>query len=162
MATHYAVRSVRNLLLALVVIGSLTTACKKSGGGTDVDPRDQYVGKYEGGFQVGINLGGIDLKPESGTAVVTVTKASNAGEIYLETVYNSSYTEKVTAELKGATFTVIDRTKDVITVNTTQIQGDYSATGVFDKNQVAINATTEARTAGGVVRRTGAVTGTKK
>jgi hypothetical protein len=52
MATSYAIRSFRNALLAIVLVASLTTACKKSGiGGGDVDPRDQYVGTYDGGYQ---------------------------------------------------------------------------------------------------------------
>lgn len=163
MTTHNAVRSFCFLLLAVCSFGLLTTSCKKSGGtDPDIDPREQYVGSYSGGFQIGINLAGIDLKPESGTAVVTISKAPNPKEIYVETTYNNALTEKLTAELTGSTFKVIDRTKDVITVNTTKYEGDYTSTGVFENNQVGITTVTEVRVPGGVVRRTGSITGTKK
>ncbi|GAB3032890.1 hypothetical protein [Spirosoma pulveris] len=160
MATSYAVRSFRNSILALAFLGLLTTACKKSGGVDDVDPRDQYIGTYEGGYQSVIRFGGAELKPETGTTTVTVTKSSNAKEIYIDIKGNRPY--QVTAELNGASFNVIDRTQDQIYVQGTTFTGNYSATGVFDKNQFAMSTTTETLQGGTVISRAESIMGVKK
>lgn len=170
MATRLAARSFRNLLLALVVISSLTTACKKSGGssGPDVDPRDQYVGVYEGGdgsYSSVIRFGTADLDPEKGKTNVTVSKGANPKEIYVEI---SARGFKVTAELNGNTFTVIDKTSDQIFIQGTTLNGSYSATGAFNKDQlsgkdvIAINAVTETLRTGTTVRRTESINCTRK
>lgn len=160
MATSYAVRSFQNIILALVVIGTFTTSCKKSGGADAVDPRDQYVGAYEGGYQSVIRFGGAELKPETGTTTITVTKSSNSKEIYIDIKGNRPY--QVTAELTGASFKVIDRTQDQIYVQGTTFTGQYSATGTFDKNQFAMSTTTETLQGGTVISRAESIMGTKK
>lgn len=161
MNTPYAVRLSRNALMLLLVVGLLTTSCKKSGG-SDLDPRDQYVGTYEGQFRITINIGADALASEGGASTTTITKGANPNEIYLETVYNKSYTEKVTAQLDGTNFMVTDKNTDQITINNTKITSDYNATGVFDKNQFAYSASAKALRNGTQYSKTYEITGTKK
>lgn len=170
MATPNAVLSIRNLLIALLVVGSFTTACKKSGGsGSDVDPRDQYVGTYDGGdrgYQSVITLGTLALNPEYGATTVVVTKSANPNEIYIEA---PSQSLKVTAELTGSTFTVIDKTSGQIFVPPTNTYtGAYKATGVFGKDQASgknafvLTATTELLKDGTTIKRVETYNGTLK
>ena len=162
MATHYAVRFLAKPVLALVVIGSLTTACKKSGG-SDVDPRDQYVGTYTGGYQTTFNVGGVESAPESGTTTITITKGTKDREIYIEAAMPRPQPLKVTAQLDdtGKNFTVIDRTQDQMAVLSKTFTGDFTATGVFDQSQIAISTTTQT-VQGGRVARYESITGQKK
>ncbi|GAB4050931.1 hypothetical protein GCM10028810_47220 [Spirosoma litoris] len=163
MATSFAVRPFRNALFLVLAIALLTTSCKKSGGADGVDPRDQYVGTYVGGFQTSFTVGGVESAPESGTATITITKGSNAKEIYIETTVPRPTTLKVTAQLDdtGKAFTVIDRTQDQMSVLNKTFTGDFTATGVFDNNQIAITTTTET-VQGGRISRYESITGTKK
>ncbi|QJW89563.1 hypothetical protein HNV11_09305 [Spirosoma taeanense] len=161
MATRNAVRSLRNLFVVSLAISALTSACKQSGSSEpEIDPREQYVGTYVGGYQSIIRFGGAELKPESGTISVGVSKGSNPKEIYIDVAANRPY--KVTAELNGSNFTVIDRNKDQIFVQGTTFDGDYKATGVFDQNQIAIATTTESLQGGTLISRSESITGTKK
>ncbi|GAB3543440.1 hypothetical protein [Spirosoma fluminis] len=165
MATRNAVQSLRNLLVALLVVGSLTTACKKSGGSDpDVDPRDQYVGSYEGGYQATIRIAdGDGLDPESGTAVITVSKSTVAKQLYLDILFNNTTKERLTAELTdGTSFTIIDKTQDQISINNTKIDATYTATGAFDKTQVAISTAAQGLRGGVKYAKYGSITGTKK
>ena len=174
MAIPYALRSVRNTLLAIALIGSLTTACKKSGiGGGDVDPRDQYVGTYEGGekgYQSTITFGTFPTD-ETGPATIAVTKGANASEIYVDI----SSKPRMTAKLDEASltnFSVIDKSSDQINlvINGKQytFNSSYSATGVFGKDQatgkqtVVINTTAGTVQSGTTVRRTETIVGTRK
>ena len=168
MAISHAVRSLRLSLLALLLIGSLTTACKKSGGGNDVDPRDQYVGTYIGsnrGYQSIITIGTVPFDPEYGTTNLTVSKGSNPKEIYIE---DSKLSLKVTAELDGVNFTVIDKNSGQIFVPPSNTYtGPYTATGVFGKDQasgksaIAMTATTEALKNGTAIRKVETFNGTQ-
>ncbi len=171
MATLNAVRSLRNLLIFTLVVGSLTTACKRSGSDSDVDPRDQYVGVYEGSagaYNSTIALGTIQFT-ETGITTIKVTKSANPKEIYLDI---SNRPMQVTAELNGSTFTVVDRSSDQINIvfNGQRIvyDGNFNATGVFDKDQasgkdaIVINAVTETLQTGTTVRRTETIVGTRK
>ncbi|GAB3711370.1 hypothetical protein GCM10027592_48860 [Spirosoma flavus] len=165
MATPYAVRTFRATFLAVLITSFFVSGCKKNGGsGTDVDPRDQYVGTYDGGYQSSIKLATLEFPPETGTTSIVITKGANAKEIYIEVKLNRPF--KVTAELEGNGFKVIDRSRDQITVNVngkaTNFEGDFSATGVFDKNQIAITTTTETVQTGSTISRIEAITGTKK
>ena len=168
MAIPYTIRQVRNALLAIALISTLTTACKKSGiGGADVDPRDQYVGTYEGGYQAAIQIAdGDPLDSEVGTATVSITKSSSAREIYLDILFNKVNQERLTAELDatGTKFTILDKKQDQIVLNNTKIDAQYSATGVFDvsKKEVAITTTSEALRGGVRYVKRGAITGTMK
>ncbi|WP_338870046.1 hypothetical protein WBJ53_21725 [Spirosoma sp. SC4-14] len=169
MATRSAARSLRTLFVAITLVGSLTTGCKKSGSGSDVDPRDQYVGTYDGGaqgYQSVISLGSIALNPEYGATTIVVTKGANANEIYIEA---SEQSYKVTAELSGSSFTVIDKTSGQIFIPPSNTYtGDYKATGVFGVDQattkkaIAITATTETLKDGTSVKKTETYTGTLK
>ncbi len=174
MAIPYATRSIRTALLVTALIGSLTTACKKSGlGGADVDPRDQYVGTYEGGaggYQSRITFGTFPTD-ETGPATIIVTKGDNPKEIYLDV----SSKPRMTAKLDDASlsnFSVIDKSTDQINlvINGKQftLNSNYSATGVFGKDQatgketVVINTTAETLQSGTTVRRAETIVGTRK
>ncbi len=172
MATRTAAQSLRNLLIALVVVGSFTTACKKSGGSDpDIDPRDQYVGAYEGGeggYQGTIMYGTLPVSTEKGTAVITVAKSANTKEIYID--INSRL--KLTAELNGTNFSVIDKNSDqiVVVINGQRnvYESNYSATGVLGKDQatgketIVINTTAEALQQGTTIKRTELIVGLRK
>jgi hypothetical protein len=163
MATLNAVQSFRNIIVTLLVVSSLTTACKKSGEGPDVDPRDQYVGTYEGGVSTSLNAGGFEGAPQTGSATIVITKGSGNKELYIDATLSLGRPTpfKVTAELNGANFTVIDRKRDQMNVLGKTVDGDFTATGVFENNQIAISTTTET-VQGGKVTRYEAITGTKK
>lgn len=171
MATSHAVRSLRNLFVLTLVVGSLTTACKRSGSGSDVDPRDQYVGVYEGSdgaYNSTITIGTFPTT-ERGATSITITKSANPKEIYLA-ITNRAMT--LTAELNGTDFTVVDRTSDKMTININGQQnvfdGSFTATGTFGKDPVsgkdviAINAVTEAQQLGTTIRRTESINGIRK
>lgn len=168
MATPYAVRSLRLSFLALLLIGSLTTACEKSGGVDAVDPRDQYVGTYVGSdkaYQSVITVGTIPFNPEYGTTKLTVSKGSNPKEIYIE---DTNLSLKVTAELDGVNFTVIDKNSGQIFVPPSNTYtGPYTATGVFGKDQasgksaIVLTATTEAQKNGTTIRKVETYNGTQ-
>ncbi|GAB4022222.1 hypothetical protein EXU85_23335 [Spirosoma sp. KCTC 42546] len=163
MATSYAVRSFRNALFTLLAIGLLTASCKKSGGADAVDPRDQYVGTYTGGFQTSFTVGGVESAPESGTATIVISKGSNPREFYIDATMPRPQALKVTAQLdeSGKTFTVIDRNQDQMSVLNKTFTGDFTATGVFENNQIAISTTTET-VQGGRISRYESISGTKK
>ena len=149
MAAYRAVQSFRTTFLTLLVIGSLTTACKKSGGAGDVDPRDQYVGTYSGTYRNTIYIvEDIFGEPISGTSTITVTKGSNPKEIYVEVVTvgdrTGDKTLKVTAELDGANYTVIDKNTDSIPIGN-PVSSDYTASGAFDSNTKQASYTSVAR-----------------
>ncbi|WP_420148311.1 hypothetical protein [Spirosoma sp.] len=139
MAHSYVGRSIRNLLLSVLAIASLTTACKKSGGtDAEIDPRDQYVGTYAGTYRNTLYIvADIFGEPRSGTATATITKGSNPKEIYIELKTAGDLTGdrsmKVTAELDGVNFKVIDKNTDAIPIGN-PITSDYTASGVFDPN----------------------------
>jgi hypothetical protein len=164
MAPKSFVVSFRNTFIALFVIGSLATGCKRLGSESDVDPREQYLGTYSGGAQISTNVGGVEYTPESHTIVITVTKAANGNEVYLDKNYdNGGYTERVTAQLTGSTFKIIDKTRGIIRLNAiTQVEGDYSSQGVLENNQIAMTSVTEARQSGAVVRLAESVNATRK
>ncbi|QIP16090.1 hypothetical protein G8759_27370 [Spirosoma aureum] len=169
MANRNAFRSLRTMLVAVTIIGCFTTACKKSSSGSDVDPRDQYVGTYDGGdkgYQSIITVGAVTFNPEYGTASIVVTKGSNPKELYIESGQQSY---KVTAELDGANFTVIDKSSSQIFIPPSNTYtGTYKATGVFGvdqasgKNAIAITATTETLKDGSSIRKTEIYTGSRK
>ncbi len=164
MTTSITRRSLNYSLLMLLLIGSLTTACKKSGGSDDIDPRDQFVGTYEGGIASSLNVGGFEGTSQTGTSTITITKGANAKEILIDAQMSLGRPTpfKVTAEVDGFTFRVIDRNKDQMNVLGVTVEGEFKATGVIEKNQVAITATTEGLRTGAAVKRTEQISGTKK
>lgn len=164
MATAYAIRSVRNALLAIVLIGSLTTACKKSGiGGVDVDPRDQYVGTYDGGYQVSTLVNSsFESNRESGKITVTVTKSEVANQFYLDLLFNGVTGQKLTAELAGNAFTVIDKQSETLTFDGKTYTAKYTATGQFTEKVITVNTVTETLQSGVTLSRRGDISGTKK
>lgn len=169
MATSYTVRSFRNLLIAVFVISGLTTACKKPGGSDpDIDPRDQYVGTYTGTYRNTIYIvEDIFGEPKAGTATITITKGSNPKEIYIELLTAGDRTGdkniKVTAELDGVNFTVIDKNTDSIPIGN-PVSSDYTASGVFDPNtkQASYSSVARGLRNGAQYRQTYEIVGTKK
>ena len=164
MTIPYAVRSLRTSLLALLIIGSLTTACKKSGGVDDVDPRDQYVGVYEGGYQASTLVNNsLESNRESGTVTITVSKAQAVNQLYVELFFNNISKQNVTAELSEKTFTVIDKqTESLVFDGKTYANAKYTATGQFIDKTIVINTTTETLQSGVTLSRQGSITGTLK
>ncbi|MBC7568835.1 MAG: hypothetical protein H7319_03750 [Spirosoma sp.] len=165
-----AIRSYFVVAMVLFLFGSLTTSCKSKGGtDPDIDPRDQYVGAYEGGekgYQSVIAIGTLQFNPEFGPTNITVSKSSNPKEIYIESANQSL---KVTAELNGENFTVIDKNSNQIFVPpNNNYTGSYKATGVFGKDQASgklafvLTATTETLKDGTAIRKVETYNGTKK
>lgn len=167
MATAHATQSVRKALLALALLVSVTTACKKSGlGGADVDPRDQYVGVYDGGYTstIYINNALPTSDPESGKAQITVTKAQTANQMYVELVFNGSAKQRVTAELTDATFTIIDKQSEPLLFGGRTYNAKYTAQGQFVVKEKAftLNSTAETQQLGVTLTKRGDITGTRK
>lgn len=167
MAIPYTIRQVRNALLAIAIISSLTTGCKKSGiGGADVDPRDQYVGVYSGGYTstTYINNALPATPPEAGTVQVTVTKAQTGNQVYIELLFNGSAKQTMTAELTDATFTVIDKQSEPLAFGGKTYDAKYTAQGQFVVNDKAFTLNTVAETLqlGVTLTKRGDITGTKK
>lgn len=164
MTIPYAVRFFRTSFLALLVIGSLTTACKKSGGVDDVDPRDQYVGVYEGGYQASTLVNNsLETSRESGTVKITVTKAQPLNQLYLELLFNNTTKQNVTAELTEKSFTVIDKqTETLLFDGKTYTNASYKASGQFVEKTIVINTTVEILQSGVTLSRQGSITGTLK
>lgn len=168
MTTFLSIRSTRFALLALLILGSLVAGCKKSGGSSDpeIDPRDQLVGTYNGGFSVEISIGSIPFDPETGSTVSTITKATNPKQIAIQNNYaNGGLIENVTAELQSdGSYLVIDKTTDQITANGKKFNSDYVGSAVFDlkSSTYAYTATSRAMQNGTEVKRTIIVNGTKK
>ncbi|UFH53857.1 hypothetical protein [Spirosoma sp. KNUC1025] len=169
MAISYAVRTFRNLFIIALAVSSLTTACKKSGGSDpEIDPRDQYVGTYAGTYRNTIYIvADIFGEPRSGTARINVTKGSNPKEIYIELVttgdINGDRTLKVTAELDGVNYTVIDKNTDSIPIGN-PVTSDYTASGVFDPNtkQFTYASVANALRNGAQYKQTYEILGTKQ
>lgn len=164
MAIPYTIRQVRNALLAIALIGSLTTACKKSGiGGADVDPRDQYVGVYSGGYQAASTVNNaLPYDEETGTMGITVSKSQVANQLYIELVFNGVIKQNLTAELTNNEFKVIDKQSEPIKFNGKNYDGQYSATGQFVEKAVTINTVAETLQSGVTLTRRGNISGTKK
>lgn len=169
MAKSYTVRSFRQLLLVMLVIGGLTTACKKSGGSDpDIDLRDQYVGTYVGTYRNSIyNVEDLYDEPRAGTATATITKGSNPKEIYIQLVTTGDRTGdrtlNVTADLDGVNFAVIDKNTDTIPLPR-PADSDYSATGVFDPSTKLFSYSSVARATrnGAQYKQTYEIVATKK
>jgi hypothetical protein len=165
MATSYAIRSFRNALLAIVLVASLTTACKKSGiGGGDVDPRDQYVGTYDGGYQAS-NLinNSLESSRESGKVTVAITKSEVPNQFYIDLTFNGAASQKLTAEMTNNTFTVIDKQSETLVFDgKSYANAKYTATGQFVEKDFLMNTVTETLQSGVTLSRRGSITGTKK
>lgn len=164
MATPYAVRSLQLSFLALLLIGSLTTACKKSGGVDAVDPRNQYVGTYEGGYQSSkLVNNSLESSRETGTVKITVTKAQPENQLYLELLFNGTTKQNLTAELTEKSFIVIDKTTESLLFDgKIYPNAKYTATGQFVEKTIVINTTTEVLQSGVTLSQQGSITGTLK
>lgn len=166
MSTAYAVPSLRNAFLTLLILGSLTTACKKSGGADAVDPRDQYVGVYDGNYTsttyINNTLPAAD--PEAGKVQITVSKAQAANQVYLELLFNSTTKQTVTAELVDATYTIIDKQSEPLVFGGKTYDAAYTAQGQFSVQDKSISLNTKAETLqlGVTLTKRGDITGFKK
>ena len=164
MTTPYAVRSFRASFLALFVLVSLTTACKKSEGVDAVDPRNQYVGEYDGGYQASTMVNNsLETNRESGTVKITVSKAQAANQLYLELVFNGAAKQNLTAELTEKSFAVIDKQSESLVFDgKTYADAKYTGTGQFVDKTIVINTTVETLQSGITLSRQGSITGTLK
>lgn len=164
MATAHAIRSVRKALAVVALLVSLTTACKKSGlGGADVDPRNQYVGAYEGGYQTSTLINNsLESNRESGKIMITVTKSETANQFYLDLLFNGVTNQKLTAELVGNAFTVIDKQSETLSFDGKNYIAKYTATGQFTDKVITLNTVTETLQSGVTLSRRGDISGTKK
>lgn len=164
MATAHAIRQVRNALAAVALLVTLTTACKKSGlGGADVDPRNQYVGTYEGGYQASTLINNsLESNRESGKITITVTKSETANQFYLDLLFNGVTNQKLTAELVGNAFTVIDKQSETLSFDGKNYTAKYTATGQFTDKVITLNTVTETLQSGVTLSRRGDISGTKK
>ena len=167
MATAHAIQSVRKALAVVALLVSITTACKKSGaGGADVDPRDQYVGVYDGNYTSTtlINNSLPVGDPEAGKVQITVTKAQPANQLYIELLFNGSSKQMVTAELVGATYTVIDKQSEPLVFGGKTYNAKYTAQGQFVVNdkKFTLNTVAETLQLSVTLTRRGDITGTKK
>lgn len=161
----FTIRPFFRLLPALLLLVALTTSCKKSGGSDpDVDPREQYVGTFEGGMTSSLNVGGFEGTAQTGTATTVITKAANPRELYIDVTSSLGRPTpfKLTAELTDKGFTVIDRKTDQMNVLGKTVEGTFTATGVLAGSQLSITATTEGLSTGATVRRNESISGTKK
>ena len=155
--------SVRPLLLALLAIVSLTTSCKTSGSADEVDPRDQYVGTYDGGYQASTFVNNSrESNRESGTVSIAVTKTQVANQLYFNITFNGTTKQTLTAELNGNAFTIIDKQTESFIYDGPSVNGTYKAAGQFTDNVVALNTVVENLDGGVTVTRRGAITGTRK
>lgn len=167
MAPPHAIHSVCKALLAVALLVSVTVACKKSGiGGADVDPRDQYIGTYEGTYRTTtlINNTLPATAPETGKAQVTVSKAQPANQVYLEILFNGATKQALTAELTDATFTIIDKQSEPFPFGGQTYTAKYTAQGQFvikDKTFV-MNTVAETLAQGVTLTKRGDINGTKK
>lgn len=164
MATAHAIRSVRNALAVAALLVTLTTACKKSGlGGADVDPRNQYAGTYEGGYQTATLVNNsLESNRESGKITITVTKSETANQFYLDLLFNGVTNQKLTAELVGNAFTVIDKQSETLSFDGKNYTAKYTATGQFTDKVITLNTVTETLQSGVTLSRRGDISGTKK
>ena len=164
-AISSAIRPFFSLLVALVLLGTIATSCKKNGGNDpSVDPREQYVGTYVGGMSSSLNVGGFEGVTQTGSATTVITNAPNPREIYVEVTSSLGRPTpfKLTAELTDQGFTIIDRKTDQINVLGKVVDGNFTSTGVLSGKDIAIVATTEGLSTGTAVRRNESVNGTKK
>ena len=169
MKTSHIARSPWFTLFALFIVSSLVTGCKNSSStDPDIDPRDQILGTYSGGFSVTISIASLVGNPETGTSVTTITKASSSKQILVENNYaNGGYIEKVTAELQSdGSYLVIDKKADQINVAALgkKLDSDYTGSAVFDVSNgtFAYTSTARAMQTGTEVKRVNTLTGTRK
>ncbi|QJD79693.1 hypothetical protein [Spirosoma rhododendri] len=155
--------SVRPLLFALLTILSLATGCKTSGSADEVDPRDQYIGTYDGGYQASTFVNNSrESNRETGTVSVAITKTQVANQLYFNITFNGATKQTLTAELNGNAFTIIDKQSESFIYDGQSINGTYKASGQFTDNVLALNTVVENLDGGVTVTRRGAITGTKK
>lgn len=157
--------SMKRSFLFFMLLAGLTTACKTSGSepGEEIDPRDQYVGVYDTEFTGKLMIGtNFVYASESGKGTITVTKSTVPQEIYLETAFPGN-NEKLTAELNGAQFTIIDKKSERLQIGQTTVDGEYKGTGSFGPDRsIAFSISVQAQRDGVTFSRTGEIKGPRK
>ncbi|KAB7732699.1 hypothetical protein F5984_01745 [Rudanella paleaurantiibacter] len=158
----------RSFLFFALFLGLLTSCKQLSGKEAEVDPRDQYIGVYDdGGYTGQVFIGSIVSERPSGTVTITVGKAAAPKELTMSFLYNKGkqfeYTEKLTAELDGTKFTIIDKKSEQITVGVTTIDAPYQGKGEFaDGTKFAMTTSSEKDQSGTIVKKVLGITGFKK
>lgn len=158
----------RNFLYLALLLGAFAS-CKQSGGadGIVIDPRDQYLGTYQGGYSGQITTGSFVSSIFSGSAVITVAKAAAPKEVTLTFVYNKGQafenTEKLTAELTDRKFVIIDKRNETVTLGPSTYELPYKASGEFtEKSQIAMTTSAEIERGGTILKKVAGITGEKK
>ena len=156
-----------NFLYCLLLFSVLASCKQGIGAEAEIDPRDQYVGTYQGGYSGQVTTGPFVSQIFSGSAVITVEKAPAPKEVMLTFVYNKGQafenTEKLTAELNARKFTIIDKRIEKVSSGPTTYELPYTAIGEFtEKNQFVMTTSAEIERAGTILKKVAGITGEKK
>jgi hypothetical protein len=156
-----------NFLYCVLLLGALASCKQLAGQEAVIDPRDQYVGTYQGGYSGQITTGPFVSQIFSGSTVITVEKAPAAKEVTLTFVYNKGgayeNTEKLTAELTDRKFVIIDKRVEKVVVGPSTYDLPYTGTGEFtEKSQFAMTTSAEIERSGTILKKVAGITGEKK
>ncbi|MGA0555085.1 hypothetical protein ACO2Q8_00415 [Larkinella sp. VNQ87] len=152
---------IRLVFLLFIFVASVS-ACKKSGSGEDVDPREQYLGVYDIDYssKTSVTPGWPTYSEDAGEGTITITKADGANEMSLLINFdNYSSTELV--KLNGSEFTM-NRTRDNLPFGNKVYDGEFTGTGRFEGNTITMNSVTKVSQNGGLVEWKRAYKGSKR
>lgn len=157
----------RNFLYFLFLLGVLASCKTKDITEVEVDPRDQYIGTYQGGYQGQITTGSFVTQIFSGSALISVEKAAAAKEMKMTFTYNKGqqfeYTEKLTAEMTDNKFTIIDKRTENVTLGPTTYELPFKGSGEFTATkQIAMTTSAEIMRDGTTLKKVSGITGEKK
>ncbi len=151
-------------VLLLFVIG--LSACTKtitSEAVKPIDPREKLVGTYDVGYQVRTTVATLEGAPESGTAVLTVSKSAQPNELILDFLYNGSAKEQLIALLTGSKYVVTNKKTETIYALNKTFEGEYTGSGEFTaKNEFILVTVAQTQANGTLLKRVGSNTGTKR
>lgn len=156
-----------NFLYCVLLLGALASCKQLAGKEAEIDPRDQYVGTYQGGYSGQVTTGPFVSQIFSGSATITVEKAASLKEVALTFVYNKGQafesTEKLTAELTDRKFVIIDKRIEKVSSGPTTYDLPYTGTGEFtEKNQFVMTTSAEIERSGTILKKVAGITGEKK
>ena len=156
-------KHVASILLLLVVGLSACTKTITADAVKPIDPREKLTGIYDVGFQARTTVATLEGAPESGTAILTVSKSAQPNELILDFLYNGSTKEQLVALLTGNKYTVTNKKTETIYALNKTFQGEYSGNGEFtDKNEFILVTVAQTQANGTLVKRVGSNTGTKR
>lgn len=156
---------IRFALFLLLIAG--TFACKQTTKIEDiapvVDPRTRMLGTYTVGYQARITIATAEGAPESGTATLEVTKATQGNELFLDFTFSTSAKERLIAQLTGSKFAITNKKTETIYALNRSFEGEYTGNGEFtDKNEFILVTAAQTNQNGTIIKRVGSITGMKK